>query len=146
MSDVSATPEAFSLNPWDPNFRRDPYPFYRPLYGGPPPVFTFRIPIAVIGRYADAVAVLRDHQRFSSTAMREFTQNTANLFGRSPTVVTSDPPVHTRLRRLVSRDFTPRRIRELDARIREITMGLLDRVEERGGFELMGDLAVPLPV
>jgi cytochrome P450 len=58
----------------------------------------------------------------------------------------SDPPVQTRLRRLVSRDFTPRRIREMEPRIREIATRLLNEVEGRGSFEIMADLANALPV
>ncbi len=61
-------------------------------------------------------------------------------------MVTSDPPVHSRLRRLVSRDFAPRRIRELLGRVREITGGLLDRIASKGNFDLIADFAVPLPV
>lgn len=58
----------------------------------------------------------------------------------------SDPPVHTRLRRLVSRAFTPRRVKDMEGRIREIARGLLDAAERAGRFDLMTDLANPLPV
>jgi pimeloyl-[acyl-carrier protein] synthase len=58
----------------------------------------------------------------------------------------SDPPQHSRLRRLVSRDFTPRRIRELELRIREIAKDQLDKVEAKGSFDVMADLANVLPV
>jgi hypothetical protein len=58
----------------------------------------------------------------------------------------SDPPQHSRLRRLVSRDFTPRRIRELEPRIREIAKDLLDKVEAKGSFDVIADLANVLPV
>jgi cytochrome P450 len=58
----------------------------------------------------------------------------------------ADPPTHTRLRRLVSRDFTPRRIRELEPRIREIAKNLIDDAERRGALDVMADLATPLPV
>ncbi|HEY6421255.1 MAG TPA: cytochrome P450, partial [Candidatus Binataceae bacterium] len=56
------------------------------------------------------------------------------------------PPIHSRLRKLVSKAFTPRRVRELEPRIRAITSGLLDRVAAKGEFEVMTDLANPLPV
>jgi cytochrome P450 len=73
-------------------------------------------------------------------------QERLEVFGTAPRVVFSDPPVHTRLRRLVSRAFTPKRIRDLEPRIREFTNVLLDRVAKKGTFEVMGDLANPLPV
>jgi hypothetical protein len=47
---------------------------------------------------------------------------------------------------MVSRDFTPKRIREMEARIREVTARLLGAVQRKGKFELMADLANPLPV
>ena len=53
-------------------------------------------------------------------------------FAGSRNMLGSDPPQHSRLRRLVSRDFTPRRIRELEPRIREIAKELLDKVEAKG--------------
>jgi cytochrome P450 len=57
----------------------------------------------------------------------------------------SDPPMHTRLRRLVSRDFTPRRIREMEPRIREIAKHLIDAASRKGDFEVMS-IANALPV
>jgi len=90
---------------------------------------------------------LHDHQRFSSVQPRSpLTEASLDLFGNAANMLGSDPPVHTRLRRLVSRDFTPRRIRELEPRIREITSALLDNAAKRGQFDLMADLATPLPV
>ncbi len=68
------------------------------------------------------------------------------VFGEAPTMLGSDPPTQTRLRRLVSRDFTPRRIRELEPRIREIAKNLIDAAERKGEFDVMADLANPLPV
>jgi cytochrome P450 len=93
------------------------------------------------------VAVLQDHQRFSSVQPPLLDlQDPEDPFRDMKTMLFSDPPNHTRLRRLVSRDFTPRRIRELEPRIREITRGLLDKVEAKGEFDAMADLAVKLPV
>ena len=68
------------------------------------------------------------------------------VFGDAPRLLFSDPPTHTRLRRLVSRAFTPKRIEDLEPKIREFTAALLDRAAAKGEFELMADLAVPLPV
>ena len=58
----------------------------------------------------------------------------------------SDPPMHTRLRRLVSRDFTPRRIREMEPRIREIARTLVEAAARKGELEVMTGIANPLPV
>jgi cytochrome P450 len=136
-----------SFNPWDENFRRNPYSFYQPLRMSPPPVLRFFIPVAIISRYADVFAALRDQNRFSSIPVRNrMTMATAEIFGDAPSIVSSDPPIHTRLRKLVSRDFTPRAIREMEARVRALTNGLLDEVAEKRQFDLVADFAIPLPV
>jgi cytochrome P450 len=78
--------------------------------------------------------------------MSPFLEMRLAVFGRAPRVVFSDPPVHTRLRKLVSKAFTPRRIRDLEPRIREFTATLIERAARKGEFEVMADLANPLPV
>lgn len=133
------------FNPWDEAFRANPYPHYRALSGRPPYLMDLFFPAALIGRYADAVAILRDPERFSSDT-RSMDPNRVEVFGSAPRLLFSDPPTHTRLRKLVSRAFTPKRIKDLEPKIREFTAVLLDRVAARGRFELMADLAVPLPV
>jgi cytochrome P450 len=139
--------EAIYFNPWDKAFRADPYPHYKPLLEGPPRILNLFIPMALVARYADVVAVLRDHEHFSSVPPRTpLIEERIKIFGDAPRVLLSDPPVHTRLRRLVTRAFTPRRIRALEPRIREITDRLLDKVAAKGEFEVMADLANPLPV
>jgi cytochrome P450 len=128
---------------FDPAVLGDPYPLYKALYGRPPMVLELDFPTVLLARHADVVAALRDPRTFSSAPVLQVPQ--ARIFGDVPTLILSDPPVHTRLRRLVSQTFAPRRIREMETRIREITDGLLSQVERKGDFELMKDLAEPLP-
>jgi cytochrome P450 len=131
------------FNPWDEAFRANPYPHYRALSGQPPHLIDLFFPAALIGRYADGVAILRDPERFSSDTR---TMDRIEVFGDAPRLLFSDPPTHTRLRKLVSRAFTPKRIKDLEPKIREFTAALLDRAAAKGEFELMADIAVPLPV
>ncbi len=148
VNQTVATDELY-FNPWDPDFRANPYPHYKALYATAPRKIESFFPIALIARYADVSAVLRDHQHFSSVQIeRPELEDPDDPFGkgRLRTMLFSDPPDHSRLRRLVSRDFTPKRIRELEPRIREITRTLLDKVQARGEFEVMADLANALPV
>jgi cytochrome P450 len=128
---------------FDPAFLSDPYPFYKMLYNQPPMVLELEMRTALLARYADVVAALRDPQTFSSAPIRQISQ--AHIFGGVPTLILTDPPVHTRLRRLVNQAFAPRRIREMEPRIREIADQLMTRVERAGSFEAMKDLAEPLP-
>jgi cytochrome P450 len=144
---ATETSQDFYFNPWDENFRANPYPHYRPLLAGPPRILDMGYKFVLASRYADVRAILMDHATFSSvqpTGMGFDEQMKA--FGDVPTMLGSDPPTQTRLRRLVSRDFTPRRIRELEPRIREIAKNLIDATERKGEFDVMADLANPLPV
>jgi cytochrome P450 len=61
-------------------------------------------------------------------------------------MLSQDPPEHTRLRRLVSKAFTPRSVQKMRPRIQEIVNELLERIDGRGEFDLVSDLAWPLPV
>jgi len=74
------------------------------------------------------------------------TTETAEVFGDAPTIISSDPPIHTRLRKLVSRDFTARAINELESYVRALTTTLLDEVAQKRHFNLLADFAIPLPV
>ena len=167
----SATQEIY-FNQWDPEFRANPYPHYKPMLAGPPRIINITIPatpdlLKMFGlegaditqiplptglatRYQDCLAILRDPQHFSSARPAQ-AKDIDSMEQRGPfkgatTMLFADPPVHTRLRKLVMRDFTPRRIRELEPRIRELTNMLLDQAVARGDFEVMRDLANPLPV
>jgi len=138
---------AVSFNIWDPEFRANPYPHYGALYAGPPLVMTVGpMTFALVARYADVSAGLRDHEHMSSVRPPPPPQAYQGRFSGARNMLGSDPPHHSRLRKMVSRDFTPRRIREMEPRIREIAKDLLDKVEAKGDFELMADLANVLPV
>jgi len=138
--------ENIYFNPWDPAFRANPYPHYRPLLAGPPRILDLFGPTAMVTRFADVTAVLRDHAHFSSVRPRDPSEPpNEGPFAGARTMLFSDPPMHTRLRRLVSRDFTPRRIREMEPRIREIAKHLIDAASRKGDFEVMS-IANALPV
>ncbi len=113
----------------------------------------------VVLHYDDVVAILKD-SRFIKD-LRKFTpphykqnpieENTAvsKLFEwlmNMPNMLTVDPPDHTRLRRLVSKSFTPRMIEDLRPRIQQIADELLDVVQEQRKMEIIADFAYPLPI
>jgi cytochrome P450 len=134
------------FNPWDPEFRANPYPHYGALLSGPPlPVSLGPFQAVLVARYADASAALRDHEHFSSIPP-PLPPEAFQPFGDSRDLLGQDPPEHTRLRRLISRDFTPRRIRDLEPRIRQIASQLLGEAAKRGEFDVMADVANVLPV
>lgn len=121
-------------DPIDPGFRADPYPAYRALLEDAP-LFESPYGLLVVSRYEDIMTVLRS-------------PNTSNDFRKSPRFAPAveddgdvtpsflflDPPDHTRLRGLVSRAFTPRRVEQLRALLNRSPMRFLTRRPWPGGW------------
>lgn len=141
-------------NPFIPDVHANPYPMYARLRAEDPVHWSALMEAWVLTRYDDVVAVLTD-SRFSADrrqARNRFADEIARReeefgpFGRTRTMLTSDPPEHTRLRRLVSKAFTPRMVEGLRPRIQEIVDELLDAAAQNGRMDVIRDLAYPLPV
>jgi len=142
------------FNPIGPEALSNPYPAYKALREQRPVHWNELFEAWVFTRFEDVDAVLmhpdfsaernRARNRFSEMVRQQ--QEQFGPFAQAPTMLTSDPPEHTRLRRLVSKAFTPRAVEDLRPRIREIVRGLLDGLEGRTEFDLVEEIAYPLPV
>jgi cytochrome P450 len=136
-----------AYNPFAPEVKENPYPYYARLRAEAPVYCVDPLGLLVVSRYDDVIHVLRNPQLFSSSAM-----GAAAMFGgetegpRGATIISADPPEHTRIRNVVNRAFNPRTIDQMGPRIREITDELLGRTATKGEFDLVADLAMPLPV
>ncbi len=123
-----------------PEVQREPYPVYRELRERAPVYREPRCGNYVLTRHADVLAALRDWSTFSSR------DGVAPLRRDSGYALTSlDPPRHDRMRALVNRAFTPRRVGESRARIEELVTELLDAVPAEA-FDLVSAFSHPLPV
>ncbi len=134
-------------DPLLPEFHANPYPFYSRLREEDP-VHASPLGMWILTRYDDAIMVLRD-PRFGRAGMAERLEARLGMVpdpARTPDMLFSDPPDHTRLRALVSRAFTPRVVEAMRAHIQEIVDALLDRVRHAHRMDLIEDLAYPLPV
>lgn len=101
-----------------------------------------------VTRYEDVATVGRDHETFSSapTIMLEDPDaDGGGLTGDKSMMLTTDPPVQTRMRRLVSREFTPRAASALGPRVDEFASRIVDEVIEQGSCDLVTDLAGEMP-
>lgn len=155
MSDQSTlTPDEALLGLFsDPAVRADPYPTYHRLREIAPVHRSEILPLWVLTRYDDGGAVLRDN-RFgkSDDSMRIFGAPQGADDDRRPSVIPRhsmlrmNPPDHTRMRGLVAREFTPKRVEELRPAIAAMVDGILDRLADGGGGDVMDLLAFPLPV
>lgn len=126
----------------DPVNRADPYPVLREFALASPsrPADGLQL----IGRHAHCSAVLR-HPAMSSERERARLSPAAEG-PRTRNFLHLDPPDHTRLRRLVTKAFTPRVVTALEPRIREVARALFAEVAAKGRFEVVSDLAYPLPL
>jgi cytochrome P450 len=129
----------------DPASLPDPYPVLAGLREASP-FAEFDGALVVVGRHADIGAVLRHPNASSQRGKSLFAGAASRRTPERPSFLSLDPPDHTRLRRLVSKAFTPRRIALLEPRIRAITDELLTAAGAAGHLELVSQLAYPLPV
>ena len=129
-----------SYNPFVPEVRNNPYPAYEWLRLEHPVYYNETLDLWVLSRYADIEWAARRPEIFSSA------QGVGPDRQEGASMITKDPPAHTRLRKLVSKAFTPRMVSQLEPHIRAITDELLDAVIDKGAFDLVQDLAYPLPV
>ncbi|MEE4493414.1 cytochrome P450 family protein [Streptomyces sp. BE230] len=148
----AAAPELFT---WE--FATDPYPAYAWLREHSP-VHRTTLPSGVeawlVTRYADAREALADSRLSKNPAHHAGSAHAKGKTGipgeRKAELMTHllniDPPDHTRLRRLVSKAFTPRRIAEFAPRVQELTDRLIDGFVEKGEADLIHEFAFPLPI
>ncbi len=126
-----------------PATRHDPYPAYEALRGAGPFV-PGPLGARLVTRYADAEAILSD-PTWSHAEERELLHPSSDV-ELPGSFLWMEPPDHTRLRRLVSAAFTPRRIEGLRARAETVTAGLVDAVLTTSEVDLIEALAYPLPL
>ena len=147
---MTATPQTLLLDLLDPGHRAHPYPIYRQLRERGP----LQLPdsnLVVFSSFADCDEVLRHpsscSDRLKSTVAQQAIAagQEARPFG-TPGFLFLDPPDHTRLRKLVSKAFSPKVVRALETDITALVDALLDAVATAGRFEVIADLAYPLPV
>lgn len=135
------------LEEFGPDFTADPYPYYARLRGTAP---VHEVRSADGGRFwlivghEEAKAALSDARLSKSPATVGGTMLDEQVIG--PHLLAVDPPDHTRLRKLVSREFTARRVEELRPRVQDVTDELLDAMLPAGKADLVDALAFPLPI
>jgi cytochrome P450 len=163
---------AVEFEPFSDRWRADPYPAYRELRDEAPVHFAPESGCWCVSRYEDVLHILNHPEIFSSRAMFTVLMN-AGFEGKPPlswrmvsflirfalrtrvsplgfttarNLIASDPPIHATLRAIVNRGFTPRRIQAWEPRIRAIASERVARLAGGEPFDVVRDLAIPLPV
>jgi cytochrome P450 len=140
------------FNPLSPDFIRNPYPFYAQLRQAAPVMRLPHLGAFLVSRHADAAFVLRDKRfgkDFATRITRRYGPEVLNepiYRAMSLWMLSQDPPDHTRLRGLVVKAFTYRRVEDMRPRIQQIVDESIDRVIKQGRMDLIADFAFRLPV
>ena len=133
---------AISYDPFDYALQENPYPTYRRLRAEAPVFHNAERGFYALSRFEDCNDAVRDYKRFSNeggSALEELEAQTSYLNN-------SDPPDHTRLRRLTVALFTPAQLAPIESRIRELSRELLAPFKGTGRIEIIEDFAAKLPI
>jgi len=135
------------FDPFSYAFHEDPYPIYRALREQAPAYRNEELGFVALSRHADVLAAFKDPETYSNAGGVSLEMG---ALGKDASQVLSflgmDPPRHTRMRGLVSRGFTPRRVAALEPRIRELAVSCLERARAAAGFDFVADFAGRIPM
>jgi cytochrome P450 len=140
MADVEYNPYAYAIH-------EDPYPTYAALREHAPAYRNDELDFWALSRHADVLAAFKDPSRFSNDhGVSLDPESWGPQAPAGTSFLAFDPPRHTRLRALVSKGFTPRRVAELEQNIRELSEAYLDPLVGAGRFDFIDELAGKVPM
>ncbi|CAM2779389.1 cytochrome P450 [Mycobacterium intermedium] len=142
---VSAASDVY-FDPYDVELNADPYPTFRRLRGEAPLYYNEKHDFYALSRFADVDNALVDYQTFSSARGAILELIRANIEMPPGVLIFSDPPIHDVHRKLLSRMFTPRKINDLEPKIREFCARSLDPLIGGERFDFVTDLGAQMPM
>jgi cytochrome P450 len=147
---VSVEAPELILDPYDYDFHEDPYPYYRRLRDEAPLYRNDQLDFWALSRHSDVLAGFRNSTQLSNINGVSLDKSAFNPEAhRIMSILAMDDPAHLRLRTLVSKGFTPRRIRELEPRVLDLARGHLDQALQAGhsgSFDFIAEFAGKLPM
>ena len=147
-ADARELAASFDLEKLTAEFYANPYPTYRALRENAP---VKRLPNGAwfLTRYDDLVTAYKNTRAYSSDKKKEFLPKygASLLYEHHTTsLVFNDPPIHTRVRRLIMGALSPRAIAEMEPYLVRLVDRLLDGIAAKGSFDLIGDFAAAIPI
>ncbi|HKT06055.1 MAG TPA: cytochrome P450 [Rugosimonospora sp.] len=143
---MSAPSTAVHFDPYDHDLVLDPYPLYRRMREETPLYRNEQLDFFAVSRFDDVARVLHEHETFSSAKGDILEIIRADMDMPSGVLIFEDPPVHPVHRRMLSRLFTPKRIADLEPKIRDFCVHALDPLVGQGGFDFIADLGARVPM
>ena len=143
--DVAVQDTPVHWDPYRPDIGLDPYPYFRRLRDEAPLYYNEEYDFYAVSRFADVERCLSDRETFSSAKsdILEFIKSDSEV--PDGMFIWQDPPAHTAYRSVVTRVFTPRRMNELESKIRAYCVRCLDPLIGTARFDFIADLGVKLP-
>jgi cytochrome P450 len=135
-----------NYNPHLPEVKANLYAHYAYLREHAPVYWVESLQACAVSRYADVVYVLKNPQLFSSSAFFDQLLGEFNPVPEIPWMITSDPPAHTRLRKLANKGFMPSMIRNLAPRVGAIATELIESIRGGREFDFVRDFSAAFPV
>ena len=150
------TPTTIAYDPFSAEVQANPYPSYARLRREAPAYYVEALDAYAVSRHADVRRVMHDHRAFSSEAMAalvarpveyaDAAADQAEFEGDGAiSIVGTDGETHTRLRTIVNRGFTPRRMAEQEREIRRVARAFAGQLATAGGGDLQSIFAIPFP-
>ncbi len=136
-------PSHLEYSPFAYAIHEDPYPMYRRLRDEAPAYYNPELDCWALSRFADVLNAMHDPETYSSSGGISLESSTRST---PPMIITMDPPRHTKLRALVSRAFTPRRVAEMEPRVRQLARKYLDPIVAGGACDIIKEFAAKLPM
>ena len=133
-------------DPYDVQINADPYLAFRGLREEAPLYYNEQHDFYALSRFADVDRAIVDHETFSSARGAIIELIKANIDMPHGVVIFEDPPIHDVHRKLLARMFTPRKINDLEPKIREFCARSLDPLIGTSGFDFVADLGVQMPM
>ncbi len=135
------------FDPFDYAFHEDPYPVYRELREKSPVFWSEELHFWALSRHADVLAGFKNWEQFSNTGgvsleIGQLNEDTSMVLS----ILGMDPPRHDRIRALVAKGFTPRRVAGLEPSIRALSVRYLERAREAGRCDFVADFAGRIPM
>ncbi|WP_280276161.1 cytochrome P450 [Nocardia wallacei] len=142
---TSATSDVY-YDPYDVRLNADPYPMFKRIRDELPVYYNEQHDFYALSRWQDVNAALLDHKTYSSARGAIIELIKADITMPPGVLIFEDPPIHDIHRKLLSRMFTPRKIRELEGKIREFCARSLDPHVGTGRLDFIADIGAQMPM
>ena len=142
----SDCPDGVYYDPYDVEINADPYRAFRAIREEAPLYYNEQHDFYALSRFADVDDALVDHATFSSARGAIIELIKANIDIPPGVIIFEDPPIHDVHRKLLARMFTPRKINDLEPKIREFCAHSLDPLVGGDSFDFVGDLGAQMPM